>query len=184
MPIASVRRLALGFALSLGLAAAASTQAEAAVIYDFTLSANGDVGPVRVVLTSPRFISPSGLLVLPVNDPALAVTSDPIDQDESYIGVDVFPGATLFGIDLRDMNGDPVLFTVEHPEDFFVFKRLPNETGTFTSAAGLVVSDDELDTRMPIATLVVSGTPDVPEPTTITLLGAAALGLIARRRRQ
>jgi hypothetical protein len=42
--------------------------------------------------------------------------------------------------------------------------------------------DDELDTRTPTATLVVSGT--VPEPTSVALLGVGALGLLARRRRQ
>lgn len=187
MPIASLRRVALGFALSLGLAAATSTQAQAAVIYDFSLPANGDVGAVRIVLTTPYFIPPSGLVILPTDAPEVSVTSGvPLDPVESRIGVDVDSDRTLFGISLWDFAVDLVLLTEDYPDDFFVFERTPGQTGTFTSVSGFVVSDDELATRAPIATLVVSGSPDVdvPEPATMTLLGAAALGVIARRRRQ
>lgn len=180
----SVRRGVLGLALALGLVAVDSAPAAAAVMYDFSLPANGEVGAVRLVVTLPGFIAPGDdLVILSLEDSRVALTSDEgIDESESAIGLNTTPGTTLFGIALFGPQG-ALLFTVDYPEDFFEFVRTPNQTGTFTSVSGLVVSqDDELETRTPTATLVVSGT--VPEPTSVALLGVGALGLLARRRRQ
>jgi hypothetical protein len=185
MPRFSVRGGVLGLALALGLVAVDSAPVAAAVVYDFSLPANGEVGAVRVVLTLPRFITPGdNLAFVPLDASLVTVTSDEdIDRSFSLIALNAKPGTTLFGIALVEVQGDLLLYTEKYPDDFFAFVRTPTQTGTFTSVSGLVgTDDDELDTRTPTATLVVSGT--VPEPTSVALLGVGALGLLARRRRQ
>jgi PEP-CTERM motif len=183
---AHLRRTATGIALCLGLTAAASTPATAAVLYDFSLAANGDVGPVRIVLSYPSFV-PSGLLdVIPLSDPRVvtATSGTPIDTTTSVAGFEVGPTATLFGLRLLGPAGGEVLVNPSYPADFFVFNRTPTQTGTFQSTSGLVRSSLAIETRAPVATLVVrDDSAPVPEPATIVFLGAAALGAVVRRRR-
>ncbi len=186
-PWAHLRRAATGLALCLGLTAVGSTSASAAVLYDFSLAANGAVGPVRIVLSYPGFVPEGVLDAFSLTDPRVvtATSGTPIDAANSVVGLDVDPAATLFGLRLLQSGGAEVLLTVDYPADFFVFNRTPTQTGTFQSTSGLVRSSLAVDTRVPIATLVVrDDSAPVPEPATIVFLGAAALGAVVRRRRQ
>jgi hypothetical protein len=184
---AHLRRTATGIALCLGFTAVASTPATAAVLYDFSLAANGDVGPVRIVVRLNDFLPPTGLLIIPATaaEVVTLTSGTPIDPTLSVAGLESGPAATLFGLRLLGPAGGEVLTTVSYPADFFVFNRTPTQTGTFQSTAGLVRSSLAIETRAPIATLVVrDDSAPVPEPATIVFLGAAALGAVVRRRRQ
>ena len=100
------------------------------------------------------------------------------------MGIDVNAGTFLVGVALRETDVDAVLFTVNFPNDFFVFGRSPTQTGTFLSSAGTVTSVYDLDTGTPTAILVVTETSPVPEPASLTLLGLGLAGMGARRWRQ
>ena len=184
---AHLRRAATGIALCLGLTAAGSTSATAAVLYDFSLAANGAVGPVRIVLSFSDFVPSTGLFIIPATatEVVTLTSGTPIDPTLSVAGLDSGPAATLFGVSLTGAGGGLVLRNEMYPADFFVFNRTPTQTGTFQSTSGLIRSDLAIETRTPLATLVVSDdSAPVPEPATIVFLGAAALGAVARRRRR
>ena len=155
--------------------------ARAAVIYDFSLPANGDVGPIAIQLTFPDFLPADGLDVFGPGDPEVTAFSSgtPFDPATSVVGVNIDPGVTLFGLALISQTGGFTLLNRNHPADFFNFVRTPNETGTFLSSSGLVESDFALDTTTPTATLTVTAT---PEPMTVLLFGIGAVGMAARRR--
>jgi hypothetical protein len=156
--------------------------AAAAVIYDFSLDANGDVGAVTIQVTVDDFLPTDGLNVFAVSGPEVTAFSSgtPVDLDSSFVGIDVIGAATLIGLRLSSLIGD-VLTTVDYPADFFVFDRAPAQLGAVASSGGRVVSDLVLATPTPTATLVVTKT--VPEPVTAALLGLGAFGLVAWRRR-
>jgi hypothetical protein len=161
---------------------AAASPAHGAVIYDFSLPANGDVGPIAIQLTLPDFLPANGLNAFATTDPEATVFSSvtPIEPT-SVVGVDIDPGVTLFGLALFSPGGNFTLLNRDYPADFFNFVRTPTETGTFLSSSGLVESDFSLDTTTPTATLTVTAT---PEPVTVLLFGIGAAGMAARRRWQ
>lgn len=154
--------------------------ARAAVIYDFSLPANGDVGPIAIQLTLPDFLPADSLITFATTDPAATVFSSvtPIEPT-SVVGVDIDPAVTLFGLALFSPVGNFTLLNRNYPADFFNFVRAPNQTGTFFSTGGLVESDFALATSTPTATLTVTAT---PEPATVLLFGIGAAGMAFRRR--
>jgi len=168
-------------ALCLGLGA--TSPAAAAVIYDFSLPANGSVGAVNIQLTFAGFLPEAALGAYPLITPDVTAFSSgtPVDASTSVAGVDVDAASTLFGMFLEAPGGGRVLYTALYPADFFVFGRTPTQTGTFLSSAGNVISDLALDMATPIATLVVTNTA-VPEPSTGLLLGLGCVGVAAWRR--
>ena len=179
-----VVRTAIAGLFALGVSMAAASSASAAVIYDFSLEANGDVGPVHVVLRFNDFLGNGSFVVVDPSHSAVQEfsVSAPLDPD-SVAGVDVAPDATRFGIAAYALGSfETLLLTVDYPTDFFVFDRTPTQTGTFTSTGGLVVSDLNLDSRTPTATLTV--TEVVPEPATVLLFGVAAMGAVVRARKR
>jgi len=112
---------------------------------------------------------------------ALYIAKSALRTRPSAECVDVLPTSTLFGLAFYDPGaGDVVLLNREYPQDFFVFIRTPTETGMFLSTAGLVESDDEVETVRPTATLVVT---QVPEPATLLILGGSLAGLAWFRKR-
>jgi hypothetical protein len=178
-----VARGAVVCLFALGVTLTASSSAMAAVLYDFTLAANGDVGPVNIVLRFDDFVDAGSFFAPETTAPAVREVSTTVPiQPSSQIGLDVIAAATRFGIALFNLDGSDLLFTVNHPDDFFVFERTPTEIGTFQSTDGLVVSSSNLDSRSPVATLTV--TEVVPEPATVVLLGMAAMGAVARARKR
>jgi hypothetical protein len=174
-----VRSACLFASLAACLAFAAPARAD--VIYDFSLPANGEVGPIEVQLTFPDFLPAGGLNVLGVTGPEVTAFSSgtPVDLPLSFVGVDIDPAVTLFGLALFSPSGGFTLLNDSYPADFFSFVRAPNQTGTFLSSSGLVVSDFTLATATPTATLTVTST---PEPATLLLFGLGAVGVVARRR--
>lgn len=178
------RRLALGVALGLACTVAGRGEARAAVLYDFSLPANGSIGAVNVVLQFFDFVLPSGLIEAELTEFIVreASSGTPVDPTSS-VGIEILGAATRFGLAFFQPGpGDPVLLTTGYPQDFFVFERTPRQTGTFLSSSGLLEPTDGLATRMPTATLVVSVL-QVPEPATLSLLALTGLAVMARRRR-
>lgn len=159
-----------------------ASSASAAVLYDFSLDANGDVGPIRILVRLDDFIDAESFIVRDTTEVEEFSASPSIDES-SVVGLDVIQTATRVGISafLPGLD-DFVLLTRDYPADFFVFDRTPTQTGTFLSTSGLVESSLDLDDRSPVATLTV--TEVVPEPATVVLLGLAGIGAVARGRRR
>ena len=163
----------------------------ASVVYQFSLAANGAVGPLVIRQTLPTFTPDGPLLVTQMSNPSITYTSGtPIVAAVSLIGFDQDPTLSRYGIDLIDANVNRVLFTVNYPADFFVFNRGVTAEGTFLSTSG-TVSGTNLATTTPVATLCVSsvGACDstrgtVPEPESTALFGLGVLALVAARRKR
>jgi hypothetical protein len=178
------RFLALGVLL---LGTTTGNPADAAVIYDFSLPANGAVGPVTIQLGFPAAVpAGGGLGVFPLTGPQVVsfTSGTPIDPAASAVGFEVLSTSTLIGIALRNSaDSSFVLSTISFPNDFFVFPRTPLQEGTFSSTSGTVFSDLSLVTSTPTGQLMVSET--VPEPAAVVMLSlglAAGAGLVWRHR--
>ncbi|WP_031494817.1 PEP-CTERM sorting domain-containing protein [Bryobacter aggregatus] len=168
--------------LSLGLSAV--KPAEAAVLYEFSLPANGDIGPVQVQFTFANFSATPNLVIVPANTSSLTFLADPlVSAGNSVLGLMIESTTTYFGIDLKTSSNQSVLYTPAYPTDFFTFTRGVAETGTFT-ATGYVTSHFGLDIAFPTATLTVSEISDVPEPATLSLVGICLVGAAAWRKRK
>ena len=114
---AHLRRAATGIALCLGLTAVGSTSATAAVLYDFSLAANGAVGPVRSVVGFSDFLPSTGLFIIPATSAEVVTLTSgtPIDPTLSVAGLDSGPAATLFGVSLTGAGGGLVLRNEAYP---------------------------------------------------------------------
>jgi hypothetical protein len=134
--------------------------AQASVVYQFSLPANGSVGPNEIRQTVNGYIPVAGLIVTGITDPSITFTSGtPVDTAQSLIGYEQSAAETLYGIALVDLvSGGWTLLTREYPADFFRFTRSFDEEGTFASTAGLVESAYALETGNPVATLCDSST--------------------------
>ena len=163
--------------------------ATAAVIYELNLPANGNVDAIRVQVTVPTFVT-SSLFVVDMNDPEITLfNSGSVPLPNHSVGLAALPSMTRIGFSLADASGNLATLNRDYPDDFFVFNRLPNEIGTFSSVAGNIEASAPytLDTATPIAQLIVSGQPDdvfVPEPSSVLTTGAGMLllGTIIRRK--
>lgn len=163
--------------------------AQATVVYQFSLGANGTVGPVQIRLTADDFVPVGDLAITSLGASSISFTSGtPLNPAQSVFGFDQDPAETLIGIALFGAAAEEVLFTVGYPSDFFAFSRSFDQEGTFSSTRGLVRSGLSIETRVPVATLCVSsmGLCDltVPEPGSLALLGfgLAILGVGRLRR--
>jgi hypothetical protein len=174
-------RISFGLLLAGCLLVGGVKPAAAAVMYDFSLAANGDVGAINVQLTFADFLPEGSFDVFDLTRPEVTAYSagTPLDPIVSAIGVEVTAATTLIGLFLSSAIGESVLYTFEYPGDFFVVSRSPSQEGTFLSSAGSVISDFNLVTSTPTATLVVSR---VPEPATVVLCGLGVLGVATWRR--
>lgn len=164
--------------LALFLSNGAGTPASAAVIFDFSLAANGDVGAIRFQLTLPDYPLPLGLQVIDPTDPIVTFfnSGTPLDPTQSAIGLEITPTETLIGVAFFNAASEAVLLTEVYPDDFFVFGRTPTTSGLFSSLSGVVLSDFTLATTNPTASLLVTESA-VPEPATGVLTGLAVLGV-------
>lgn len=164
--------------LALFLSIGAGTPASAAVIFDFSLAANGDVGAIRFQLTLPDYPLPLGLQVIDPTDPIVTFfnSGTPFDPTQSAIGLEITPTKTLIGVAFFNAASEAVLLTEVYPDDFFVFGRTPTTSGLFSSLSGVVLSDFTLATTNPTASLLVTESA-VPEPATGVLTGLAVLGV-------
>src|SRR5262245_43028851 len=104
--------LAVALFLSLSITSVANADA----IYNFSLPANGAVSAFDIQLTFPDLLAADGLVVGPVNFPAvvtsLSFATPGFTPDLSVVGLQVTPTSTLFGVSLRDAVGGPLLLTV------------------------------------------------------------------------
>jgi hypothetical protein len=163
----------------------AARSGSAAIVYDFTLPANGNVDAIHVQLTFPRY--PIGSLDnFTPDDPEFTFySSGTSDLPFPLIGVTIAPSLTLIGVALSDGFGNIALVNHEFPNDLFWFNRVPNQNGVFLSVSGRLDATPPfmLETTTPTAQLVVSGDP-VPEPASVFtfVMGAAVLGLLRSRR--
>jgi hypothetical protein len=128
-PFTYARRTIFGLAVAL-LTLGATTSANAAVLYDFSLAANGDLGAVHVVLKTDKFLAAPGLQVFPVGDPILEVVSagTPIDPS-SVVGFEAFPTTTRFGLALFKPGSGSVLFNVGIPTTSLCSSGRPTRPG-------------------------------------------------------
>ncbi len=167
--------------------------ATAAVVYELNLSANGNVDAIQVQITVPTFVT-SPLFVVDPNDPEMTLfSSGNLSLPDSVVGIEALPTVTRIGITLGDAEGQFAILSREYAQNFFVFSRLPDELGTFTSLAGSIEATGpySLRTATPSVQLTVSGTPDMdpvaaPEPASVITTGAGAslllLGAFIRRK--
>lgn len=177
----------LGIPLALCLGFAGARPAAAAFIYDFSLAANGGVGAVNIQLTYADFVpSGGGLQVVGLSGAAVTSFSSgtPVAAGWSVIGFAIDSANTFFGLQFIAPDSNTVLYTPIYPQDFFVFARTADQTGTFYSTSGNVTSFMGLDTANPTMTLVVTDTSATPEPATASLLGLSLVGLVTWQTRK
>jgi PEP-CTERM motif len=165
-------------AIALALALCAGSAEAGSVTYEFSLPANGEVGPITVELTVPDFLDPGGTETITSYS-----SSIPIDTADSAFLIFVNGSTTMVGFNsLLDTSGDIIYDSTRN--GLFTFTRTPDELGVMT-ATGTLASNSayDLDTLTFTGTLTVT---TVPEPSALILAGAAALGCLgvrARRRR-
>jgi hypothetical protein len=156
----------------------------AAVVYDFSLPANGDLDAIEIQVTVPTYLS-GGIIVFAPGDAGLtSFSSGALDLELLAIGFLVEEMETRVGVAIVDENDLFAALNRDFPDDFFVFNRGVGQNGAFSSVSGLIEADPiyTLATMTPTAQLVVSGSP-VPEPASFMMLAGGALGLLALRRR-
>jgi len=79
--------------------------AQATVVYQFSLEANGAVGPVEIRWTVADFIQENGLVAVGLLDPGVSFSSGtPLDAAQSIFGFDQDATESLFGIALVDAS--------------------------------------------------------------------------------
>jgi hypothetical protein len=172
-------QIAFGILLVVCFGVAGPSRAAASVIYDFSLPANGALGAIDIKLNVGSFLPAAGLQIASLAAPQVTAFSSgtPVSAADSVVGINVLAASSLFGIRLATASGSNVLFTTSYPGDFFIFERTPNQVGTFLSSGGNVVSGLTLNTATPQATLVVTDSDAVPEPTTLSLCGWVFVGI-------
>lgn len=156
------------------------------IIYEFSLEANGEVDAINIQLATSDFLPVGFVGGIGLADPSISFTAgNGVVDTVSVIGVAIAPLGTLYGISLRNLT-DSVLGTPIFLTDFFAFDRAFDDLGTFTSVAGIVISDLALDTANPVATLRVydDTAVAVPAPPTLALIGLALVGLGWLRHRK
>jgi hypothetical protein len=157
----------------------------AAIVYDFTLPANGDIDTIELQITVPTYLT-GGLTVLMPGDPQLTLfSSGALSLELLAFGIVVDPLQTRVGVAIVDQNELFATLNRDFPDDFFVFNRAADENGVFLSVAGTIEADPiyTLATTTPVTELVVSGEP-VPEPTSVLTFATGALVLLTLRRLQ
>lgn len=90
--------------------------AQAVVVYQFSLAANGGVGPIAVRLTAGDFIPVGDLAATALDNPSISFTSGtPLSAAESLIGFDQDATESLFGIAMVDpVSGGWALLTRDY----------------------------------------------------------------------